>query len=261
MKKLGLLAVLTVALAWLVSVPVGEAHGQTAGKDMKITVYNDGKSCPGGCDAHVVMDPSDNGTPNARLPGSPASAPQKCQPGQPCQICFDAALTQCMSVLYRGAGPHKGTFDFTPAFFEEACARPDLPARLAADCQGKRAQAKALDGRNNCIVDPAAPKCVDLMAKASMAKETDGPAYRECKKLGETAYNASQPPARQRSLDCLYEKVGTGKNTAGKTWRKLLPAACGDGQYVGRDGLDCCTGKPLTDGPLDLECRFFYVAK
>jgi hypothetical protein len=255
MKLMTLLASALLSVAWLAAAPASLAQG----KDMKITIYNDGRSCPGGCDAHFVMHPGDNGTPNARLPASTAAAPQKCQAGAPCLICFDAGLTQCMPVLYRGGGPHPGTFDFTPAFFEEACARGDLPARLAADCQAKKTQARALDGRTNCIADPAAAKCIDLMAKASLAKQVDEPSFQSCKSLGESAFNASQPPERQRALDCLYEKNGTGQNANGATWRKLLPAACGDGQFVGRDGLDCCTGKPLTDGPLDIECRFYYV--
>src|SRR5512139_585709 len=113
MKVPTLLSAVFLAVACLGGSPASHAQG---GHDMKITIYNDGLSCPGGCDAHFVMHSSDNGTANARSPGSTGL------------ICFDAGLTQCMSVMYRGAGPHPRTFDFTPAFFEDACARADLPA-------------------------------------------------------------------------------------------------------------------------------------
>src|SRR5512139_1674522 len=109
MKVPTLLSAVFLAVACLGGSPASHAQG---GHDMKITIYNDGLSCPGGCDAHFVMHSSDNGTANARSPGSTATSPQKCQPGAPCLICFDAGLTQCMSVMYRGAGPHPRTFDF-----------------------------------------------------------------------------------------------------------------------------------------------------
>ena len=165
-----------------------------------------------------------------------------------------------MTVIYRGGGPSRGTFDFTPAFFEAACARTDLPRRLKEDCDAKKASAIRLESRLNCIKNPGVPRCLQMMTAAAAAQQADEPEYQRCKQLGETEYNRTQPPARQRAVDCLYEKVGTGRNSAGATWRKLLPAACIDGKYVGRDGLDCCTGVPLVDGPLDLECRGFYVA-
>src|SRR5215203_99281 len=94
-----------ILLAFLLGFAGTEAAAQVAGRDMKITVYSDGRSCPGGCDAHVVMDGSDNGTPNAHSVGSTDAAPAKCEVGRDCRICFDARLEQCMTVTYRGGGP------------------------------------------------------------------------------------------------------------------------------------------------------------
>jgi hypothetical protein len=240
--------------------PVTETAAEVVGRDMKITVYSDGRSCPGGCDAHVVMNGSDNGTANARTPNSTDAAPEKCVAGNDCRVCFDAGLEQCMTVIYRGGGPPRGTFDFTPAFFEAACSGTDLPPRLKDDCDAKKAAARQLEGRLNCIKNPSGPKCLEMMTAAAAAQQADEGEYQKCKQVSETEYNKTQLPARQRALACLYENVPTGRNGAGTTWRKLLPAACIDGKYVGRDGLDCCTGMPLTDGPLDVECRGFYVA-
>lgn len=31
-------------------------------REMQLTIYDDGYSCPANCDAHVVFAPSDNGT-------------------------------------------------------------------------------------------------------------------------------------------------------------------------------------------------------
>lgn len=247
-------------LTLLMGFAATEAAAQLVGQDMKITVYNDGRSCPGGCDAHVVMNANDNGTPNAHSLGSTAAAPARCAVGQDCRICFDAGLEQCVTVTYRGSGPPKGRFDFTPAFFEAACARTDLPDRLRKDCDDKKAVARVLANRLNCIKNPVEPKCDQMMKAASAAQAADEAEYQKCRQLGEAEYNRTKPPERQRALDCLYEKFGTGRNTAGTTWRKLLAAACTDGKYVGRDGLDCCTGVPLIDGPLDVECRGFYIA-
>jgi hypothetical protein len=60
--------------------------------------------------------------------------------------------------------------------------------------------------------------------------------------------------------NCAYEKGGTSKNSRGDPWRKLLPAACRPGTFVGLDGLDCWSGDPLTDrGFGSAECAGYYV--
>jgi hypothetical protein len=119
--------------------------------------------------------------------------------------------------------PYRKTFDFTPAFYEQQCPQSSM----------------------------------------SIAKErqaADRPLYEQCKNVGETQFNRGRPIAHQRSIGCAYEKRGTGgPNSKGKTWKRLLPGACRDNTFVGRDGLDCCNGNPISDGPLDIECRGFYL--
>jgi hypothetical protein len=129
---------------------------QTAVK-MKLTMYDDGRSCPAGCDAHVVLHPTNNGTPNAYLPTSEAGTHKKCISNQTCKICFDADPQSCMIVRYRGNGPHQNTFDFTPAFYEQNCSQSDIPSALAAHCASLRTQARRLEGRINCFQEPKHP--------------------------------------------------------------------------------------------------------
>ncbi|MGH7789080.1 MAG: hypothetical protein ACRERC_19575, partial [Candidatus Binatia bacterium] len=231
-----------------------------AARTMRLTIYDDGRSCPADCDAHVVFDPAINGTANAHRPDSASGSYQRCQSGQPCRICFDASPRSCIVAMYRGAGPHADAFDFTPAFYEAWCPRPDLPARLTAQCAALAAAARQLDGKLNCVRTPDDQRCRALIDAARQRQAADQPLYDECRRVGEAAFNQRRPPAEQRSNGCAYEKVGTGQNSQGRTWRKLLAGACRDGTYVGRDGLDCCSGNPFSDGPLGVECRAFYLA-
>jgi hypothetical protein len=240
-----------MAAGFVLALPLA---AQPSGKDMQITVYSDGVSCPAGCDAHVVFNAADNGTGNAHLPGT---ANATCVKDSACRICFDAQLTQCMDVMYRREGPAPGRFDFTPAFFDSACARTDIPARLASECATLKANAGQWADRVNCIREPADPKCIDLMTRANQAKAVDEPKYRKCVAMGEASYNASQPDAEKRALDCAYEKTPTGGNPPGK-WRKLLPGACLPGTYVGPYGTDCCSGVLLVDFSLGVECSQYY---
>lgn len=227
--------------------------------EMKLTMYDDGRSCPADCDAHVVFHPENNGTSNAYLPASEDGIFKKCVPNQECKICFDADPQSCMIVMYRGAGPHKDTFDFTPAFYEENCTKPDLPEALAAQCISLRKQAKRLEGRLNCFEDPDHAKCRDIMEQAKQNRAHDLPFYEACLQQGQELFNQSRPVSEQRSLNCAYEKKGTGgPNSKGLTWKKLLPAACRENTFVGRDGLDCCSGSLFHDGPLGLECKNYY---
>jgi hypothetical protein len=46
-------------------------------RDMKLTIYDDGLSCPGNCDSHVVMFRTDNGTRFAFRPDSTRTNPGK----------------------------------------------------------------------------------------------------------------------------------------------------------------------------------------
>ena len=222
----------------------------------KLTIYDDGVSCPANCDAHVVFSNAMNGTAFAHKEGTKYS---KCVKGEACRICFESGEKQCLNVMYRGSGPHPDTFDFTPAFYQQACASTPAQPLLAKECVSLRERAKALSGRINCLAAPGDPKCSAIIAETKAARELDLPKFKKCLQLGEAAYNQQVPNAEKRKHDCTYELNGTGRNDAGtKTWRKLLPAACRAGTYVGRDGLDCCSGNTFADGPLGRECRGFY---
>lgn len=226
---------------------------------VRATIYDDGLSCPANCDAHVVFAPSLNGTANAHTPASADGPFKKCISGNECRICFDSTPASCMLAMYRGNGPHANTFDFTPAFYEANCSKPDIPAALAEQCRSLARSARGLDGRVNCVRTPEHARCVEVIRVAREKQERDRPIYQECVRLGEAAFNRGRPVTEQRSEACAYEKKGTGgPNSRGKTWRRLLPGACRDGTFVGRDGTDCCTGNPLADGPLGVECKAFY---
>lgn len=226
---------------------------------VKLTIYDDGFSCPANCDAHVVFHKTMNGTKHAHSPNSPPGRFDKCEPNTVCRICFDERAQECMNVMYRGGGPPANTFDFTPAFYEKHCAEPSIPPTLAAKCNALKADARTLDGRVNCIKNPEHAKCVELISTAKQRQAADRPIYEQCKRMGESQFNNGRPVSEQRSKDCAYEKRGTGgPNSRGVTWTRLLPGACRDNTFVGRDGLDCCNGSPLSDGPLGIECRGFY---
>ncbi len=228
-------------------------------QSIALTIYDDGFSCPANCDAHVVFHSSMNGTKFAYSPTSRPSRHDKCTVNAECRICFDRNATECMNVMYRGGGPSPNRFDFTPAFYEKYCNQPSIPAALASKCSSLNAQAKTLDGRVNCILNSDNPKCTDLIKSAKAQQVADRHLYEQCKQVGETQFNRSRPTEKQRSLSCAYEKNGTGgPNSRGQKWKRLLPGACRDNTFVGRDGLDCCNGNLFSDGPLGVECIIFY---
>lgn len=80
------------------------------------TAYDDGRSCPANCDAHVVVNPHHNGSVLLRLPSSPVDRPLPCAIGSRCLVCFSSDAKDCIETTYRGAGPPRGRADFTPAF-------------------------------------------------------------------------------------------------------------------------------------------------
>ena len=252
-----------ILLAGLYSAAVTTSVAALQARDMVATIYDDGKSCPAGCDAHVVFHPTHNGTQNAFDPSSDRSAPRKCVVGQTCKICFSANASSCMSAVYRGAGPPAGRFDFTPAFYEENCPKPDLPAAFAAQCRSAQPSVASLREQINCIATPEHAKCKQMMEAAARRKAADDALYEECKRLGEPAFNRKyrDQPGKQRSNDCSYERFGTGRNSRGDTWRRLLDGACRPGTYVGRDGLDCCSGSLYAAAMLGRECRSFFVPR
>ena len=229
-------------------------------EDVRLTVYDDGISCPGDCDAHVVFHSTLNGTEFAHSPKSAAAPYAKCTTGSECTICFASGNGQCMKVMYRGSGPTPSTFDLTPKFYEENCPSSSKYAFLRDKCSELRKAAANLIGWTNCIRNPDDENCKIMIIEAQERQSTDRKLYEQCRAEGESKYNAGRPNADRRSEGCAYEFKGTGgPNSKGNTWRKLLPGVCRAGTFVGRDGLDCCNGNPSSDGPLGIECKIFYL--
>lgn len=226
------------------------------------TIYGARRSCPGNCDAHVVFHEAHNGTKYASLPASPRTAPAACKVGRICRICFDDSDASCLTVMYRGEGPAKGRFDFTAAFYESACTKPGLPAPLTRKCRSFEQQYEELTANAvYCLKDRVHPGCRTVIAEAEAAKKADQSLWAECRKLGEARFNRKHP-SQQRTHGCAYEKVGTGgPNSKNETWKRLMPAACKPGAYVGRDGLDCCDASKISLGGLGQECTNYTVPK
>jgi hypothetical protein len=229
-------------------------------RNMIATIYDDGKSCPNNCDAHVVFNPAHNGTRNAFDPASSRSAPRRCIVGQQCKICFSEDASSCMLATYRGGGPEVGRFDFTPAFYEENCPKANLPTVFARQCRSAQPAMDILKNQINCIANPEHEKCKGMMETVARRKAADDVLYGECKRLGQAAFNRKyrNQPRMQRSNDCAYERLRTG---GGGRWRRLLDGACRTGNYVGRDGLDCCSGNLYAAAMLGRECRSFFVPR
>lgn len=98
-----------------------------------------------------------------------------------------------------------------------------------------------------------------MIAKAKAAQALDQPKYEQCALLGEYKYNKDKPKAERRVDKCSYEWLSNGgPNSKGVTWRRLLPGACRQGNYVGPYGTDCCTGVQFEDGPKGIECTVYY---
>jgi hypothetical protein len=231
-------------------------------RNMIATIYDDGKSCPNNCDAHVVFNPRHNGTSNAFDPSSSPNAPARCTVGQACKICFSADASSCMLATYRGAGPAVGRFDFTPAFFEENCPKANLPIAFATQCRTAKPAMDRLALRINCIQNPEHERCRALMETVARRKAADDVLYDECKSMGEAAFNRKyrNRPRMQRTNDCSYEMLRTGgPNSRGERWRRLLDGACRPGTYVGRNGLDCCSGSLYAAAFLGSECTQFFI--
>lgn len=229
------------------------------------TIYSDGSACPHDCDAHVVFNRAHNGTKYASLPGSSRDAPERCTVGNTCRICFGERDDTCMEAIYRGGGPSKWRFDFTPAFYEVTCEKSPLPRAFNRQCAAFAEQYKRLTKHQSyCLADRTAKGCEEVLARAEAAKAADKLLWDECHRLGEQAFNRKyrNQPALQRSLACAYELHGTGgPNSKGETWLRLLPAACYSGSFVDRSGLDCCDSNKMSLGGLGKECTIYSVPK
>ena len=258
---------LTLLAACAAPTPLAEPSAVPA-QALTLTTYDDGLSCPGDCDAHVVFHPSLNGTANAFLPAAgddPLAArvaPKPCVPGEACVICFSAQASSCLVALYRGDGPPPGIIDVTSAFLEAWCTKASLPEPLAAECQNKREDVAYLEGRHNCIADPDSKACRDLMTTAKDAKSADAPGYALCKALGAEAYNSQQPDVqlhRHPEKGCEYF-LNQRESNGTISWSRLTPAACRADSYVGKNGLDCCSANPWQAAVDVGECGAFYPA-
>ena len=239
--------------------------GQQTRPAMKMTIYDDGLSCPGNCDAHVVMSSKDNGTASASDPLRPREEHVACTVGKSCRICFDANDASCMVATYRGNGPPAGTFDFTPAFYRENCGKAGIPAALAVKCASLDAIAKTKGylGATNCIATPGEPICAAIIAAANAKRIADEPVFQACLADGQSAFNKKRADrSTRRANDCSYSEASTGgPNSKGVRWQVLMPAACRPGTYVGKDGTDCCTSDARYDAQVDPECSGFFVGR
>lgn len=234
------------------------AGGPAQARDMMLTIYDDGRSCPHDCDAHVVFNPADNGTRFAFSPQSSRVSPAPCEPGTECTICFGEADDSCMTSVYRGGGPAKGRFDFTPAFYDANCSRSDIPRALRKQCDALDKAATRLGYADaiNCFATPDSPKCADVMTAAKAAQDADAPKRAQCLSMGEDAYNRAQPDsASRRSNGCDYSLLALGGNGR---WKKLLPGACRPNTYVDPFGLDCCSASVRFAAANHPECRSFF---
>lgn len=243
--------------------PAASTPDDPGALSMTATIYDDGLACPGECDAHVVFAKTLNGAGNAFAP--PASSrltPQTCRRGDRCVICFGVKGDTCMEAVYRGGGPPKGRFDFTPAFYEANCGEADLPAALAAECGRLQTAISAggYDRRLNCLAQPEADRCRALTAAAEGKRARDAVERERCLALGEPAYNAQQrDESLHRTLGCNYYLNQKGSNARGQIWFKLAPGACRPRTYVGRDGLDCCSSNLFAAAAFHPECRKYFL--
>jgi hypothetical protein len=226
---------------------------------IKLTIYDDGRSCPADCDAHVVFNANLNGTEYAHDPTTASKPFKKCVVGQICQLCLESGGKQCLKVMYRGGGPPPGTFDFTPQFYIAACAETPAQPLLATKCSDLAKTTARVAGRINCIASPAQAPCPHVLQRATLARKQDLLEYDRCLRQGEGKYNKTVSASQRRAHQCAYELNGSGgPNSNNATWKKLLPAACREGTFIGQDGLDCCSGNPFADAQFENECLLFY---
>lgn len=230
------------------------------------SIYDDGLACPGGCDPHVVLHPSVNGTVNAFLPPAESRAqPQECVSGKPCFVCFGQGGETCTLVTYRGSGPPPDRLDFSAEFYRENCQRTDLPVALKDACRGffARAEAEGYDRAFNCInlatrQQPLPPDCDVVIVPALDAQARDRVERAQCLAMGQSRYNAQQADeSLHRIFGCNYFANQKGTNSGGVTWHRLAPGSCPMGKLVGQYGTDCCSGDML-DAAFHPECAIYF---
>lgn len=217
-----------------------------------ISMYEDGRSCPNGCDSHVVLSNSGgfNGSIYAFSPplSSRFSDRKACSSGgqasSKCIVCFEKADDSCIEVSFRGAGPHPWTFDFTPAFYKEWCENPSAPRRLRAQCADWQRKANRYQWNINCIANSNIDACINIMETANADLKNDFPYYQEClndeRKFNEKYRKLGRSDAL-RIHKCTYYENQLVNNDRGLGWHRLTPASCVAGTFVGTYGTDCCS--------------------
>jgi len=149
----------------------------------KATVYDDGKSCPGGCkEPHVVFDLRDNGIARAHAPDSKSGEFKPCVKGRRCRICFKIGNDpkDCMEETFHGGGPARGRFDFSVAFFRKRCGEAH-PKPVADMCAYINRQHGNYKNRFNCFTHAEDPRCKKVIDDAKRAKLEDLADHTKCK--------------------------------------------------------------------------------
>jgi hypothetical protein len=224
----------------------------------KVTVYDDGLACPGNCDAHVVFSPDHNGTHHAFLPSSTNKNPKKCIINEMCTICFSNDKKSCLKTIYRGNGPHKNRFDFTPDFFKKVCSDNNLPNPIRAKCVEITRNSEFLTSKLNCFLNKTSNLCKYIMKKSMNRKALDVPLYKKCKLIGSKEFNKIYSNEMHRTSDCAYSKQSRSLSNGNK-YKPLLDGACREDEYVGKYGFDCCS-KDTMKSAIDItECGIYFL--
>ncbi len=201
--------------------------------ELHATCYDDGDSCPGGCDEHVVAHNTTNGTARYHAPGSTPGNWRDCRNGQDCEVCFGNDPADCITVTHRGTGPDAGRADFTASFWEELCALDDLPDTLDDECDRIEQGSDRLQ-TVSCLEDHDYPGCEDI---APTAEEVAA--------------------ARQAVQDCLEREDNNWRCHYRGPNGTMSPGSCEDGA-VNSSGWDCCTGDRFHDACVT-GCGAYYV--
>ncbi len=201
--------------------------------ELHATCYDDGDSCPGGCDEHVVANSATNGTARYHAPGSTPGDWRDCRNGQDCEVCFGDDPADCITVTHRGSGPDAGRADFTASFWEDLCAVEDLPDELDGQCDRIEQSSENLRAVS-CLEDPDAAGCEGV---APTAEEIAA--------------------ARQAVRDCLERENGNWRCHYRGPNGTMSPGSCENGA-VNSSGWDCCTGDRFHDACVT-GCSAYYV--
>ena len=201
--------------------------------ELQATCYDDGASCPGGCDEHVVANNASNGSARFHAPGSSAGNWQDCRNGQDCEVCFGNDPADCITVTYRGTGPDAGRADFTASFWEELCAVQGLPDALDDECDRIEGGSDGLRAVS-CLEAPDAAGCEGVAPSAE-----------------------ERQAARQAVAECLAERDDSWRCHYQGANGTLSAGSCENGA-VNSSGWDCCTGDRFHDACVT-GCGDYYV--